>query len=122
MTYLQLAGVALLVPAALLAVAGVVRRPSRAWWVATAATVVVLLVLTVVFDSLMIAADLFRYDAGSLVGVRVWLTPVEDLAWPVAAGLGMPAVMLLLGGGRTGLPSRPPAPAPRTTDADGTGR
>lgn len=122
MTYLQLAGVALLVPVALLVVAGVVRRPPRAWWVATAVTVVVLLVLTVVFDSLMIAADLFRYDEGSLVGARVWLTPVEDLAWPVAAGLGMPAVMVLLGGARAARPAPAPLTADADADADGAGR
>jgi lycopene cyclase domain-containing protein len=70
-------------------------RPDRAWWLATAAVVVVLVVLTVVFDSVMIAADLFRFDEGSLTGLRVWLAPVEDLAWPVAAGLGLPALRAL---------------------------
>ncbi|MGP7960275.1 prenyltransferase [Sanguibacter sp. A247] len=63
---------------------------------ATAVTAVVLVALTVVFDSLMIAADLFRFDAGTLLGVTVWLAPVEDLAWPVAMALVLPALAAAL--------------------------
>lgn len=61
------------------------------WWLTTGLTITVLLVLTVVFDSLMIHTDLFRFDESSLLGVRVWLAPVEDLAWPLVAGLVLPA-------------------------------
>ena len=64
--------------------------------VATALTALVLLALTVVFDSAMIAADLFRFDASQLLGVRVGLAPLEDLAWPLAAGLLLPSLWLLL--------------------------
>ncbi|GHG52629.1 lycopene cyclase [Flavimobilis marinus] len=64
---------------------------------AMAVTVVALSAMTVVFDSLMIAADLFRYDEEALSGVVMWLTPVEDLAWPVAVGLGLPAVAEAIG-------------------------
>ena len=59
-------------------------------------TITVLLVLTVVFDSLMIAADLFRYAEEDLLGVRILLTPLEDLAWPLAAGLLLPSLWLML--------------------------
>ncbi|WP_341854477.1 hypothetical protein [Brachybacterium sp. GPGPB12] len=48
------------------------------------------------FDSLMIAADLFRYAEEDLLGVRLLLTPLEDLAWPLAAGLLLPSLWLLL--------------------------
>jgi lycopene cyclase domain-containing protein len=57
----------------------------------------VLLVLTAVFDSLMIAADLFRFDESRLLGWHVGLAPVEDLAWPLAAALALPALWELLG-------------------------
>jgi lycopene cyclase domain-containing protein len=67
------------------------------WWQAVALVVAVLAVLTVVFDSIMIMADLFRYDDDLLVGVSLWLTPVEDLAWPIAAGLLLPALWTWLG-------------------------
>lgn len=75
----------------------VLRRGDRTWWLATAGTAVALFVLTVVFDSVMIAADLFRYDEDTLSGLRLLLAPVEDLAWPLAAVLGLPALWLLLG-------------------------
>lgn len=59
---------------------------------ATTLTALVLLVLTVVFDSAMIAADLFRFDDSQLLGVRLGLAPLEDLAWPVASALVLPAL------------------------------
>jgi lycopene cyclase domain-containing protein len=78
------------------ALAAVRRRPGPRWWLITAATIAVLLVLTIIFDSLMIAADLFRYAEDDLLGVRFLLTPLEDLAWPLAAGLLLPSLWLLL--------------------------
>ena len=59
----------LAVAAVVAATAAVVRRPGRRWWLCTAAVAAVLLVLTAVFDSLMIAADLFRFDESRLLGV-----------------------------------------------------
>lgn len=98
MTYAGLAvpflGVALLA----LAAGVVVRRPERGWWLSTGATLVALLVLTIVFDNLMIAVDLFRYEADQISGVKVGLAPVEDLAWPLAAALGLPGLWLLVAG------------------------
>ncbi|TCJ00135.1 lycopene cyclase domain-containing protein [Aeromicrobium sp. IC_218] len=95
MTYATLAlpfvGLAVVV----LVVAAVVRRPGRRWWLATVLTLVALLVLTAVFDNVMIAADLFRYDDAITSGLRVGLAPLEDFAWPLAAGLGLPALALL---------------------------
>jgi len=59
-------------------------------------TAAVLVVLTVVFDSAMAAADLFRYDERALLGPRLGLAPVEDLAWPLATALLLPSVLTLL--------------------------
>ncbi len=97
MTYFQLGLVAVGVAALVHAGAVVVARrrgtlPAR-FGRATAVTVAVLVILTVVFDSIMIAADLFRFDESALLGVRLWLAPVEDLAWPVAAALALPALL-----------------------------
>lgn len=105
MTYASLAMVFLVPAAAVAAVAAVRRRLGRRWWAVTGLTVAVLLVLTVVFDSVMIAADLFRFDDDALLGVRVGLAPLEDLAWPVAAALLLPALWELLA-------PRADAPAP----------
>ena len=44
----------------------------------------------------MIAADLFRFAEGDLLGIRIGLAPLEDLAWPLAAGLLLPSLWLLL--------------------------
>lgn len=102
MSYLALA-VVFLIPALAVAAFATWRcRLSGRWWAATAVTIVVLLMLTIVFDSLMIAADLFRFDEEQLTGLRVGLAPVEDLMWPVAAGLLLPSIAALLdraGGG-----------------------
>jgi lycopene cyclase domain-containing protein len=83
--------------AAVAVVAAVVRRPGRRWWACTALVAGVLLVLTAVFDSLMIAADLFRFDESRLLGWHVILAPVEDFAWPLASALALPALWELLG-------------------------
>lgn len=104
MTYLGLNAAVLalvLAGAAVLLVLAARRRLDglRSAGAAIALTALALLVLTVVFDSLMIAADLFRYDPEHLVGLRAWLAPVEDLAWPLAAAVGLPALWVWLGAG-----------------------
>ena len=96
MSYAALAGLFLLPVLLVTVLAAVRRRPGLRWWLTTAVTITVLLVLTVVFDSLMIAADLFRYAEEDLLGVRILLTPLEDLAWPLAAGLLLPSLWLML--------------------------
>lgn len=96
MTYAGLAGIFLVLAAAVLAATTAVRRPGRRWWAATALTAAALLVLTVIFDSLMIAADLFRYGEGTEPAFLLWKAPVEDLAWPLAAVLALPALWSLL--------------------------
>lgn len=57
---------------------------------------VVLLMLTAVFDNLMIAAGLFSYAEDVISGVRLGLAPVEDFAYPVAAAILLPALWVLL--------------------------
>jgi lycopene cyclase domain-containing protein len=98
MTYAGLAMPFLLLALVVLVAGATVRRPGRTWWLATAGTLVALLVLTVVFDNLMIAVDLFRYRSDQTSGVLVGRAPIEDLAWPVAAALGLPGLWLLLSG------------------------
>jgi len=96
MSYAALAGLFLLPSAAVLALAVVLRRPGRRWWLTTALSLLVLLVLTAVFDTAMIAADLFRFADEDLLGIRIGLAPLEDLAWPLAAILLLPSLWLLL--------------------------
>lgn len=75
----------------------------RRWW-ATAIAGAVLLVLTAVFDTVMIAAGLFGYADGTRLGPTIGLAPIEDFAYPIVAVLLVPAVWTLarrraLGGG-----------------------
>jgi lycopene cyclase domain-containing protein len=72
----------------------------RSWWRSTAIVAGIMVVLTAVFDSAMIALDLFRYGSGALLGARVALVPVEDFAWPMAAALALPALWVLTGTAR----------------------
>lgn len=95
MTYALLAVVVVAGSLALAVVASAVRGLGTRWWATVGATAAVLVALTIVFDSLMIAADLFRYGDGALLGPTVWLTPVEDLAWPVVAALLLPSLWTL---------------------------
>lgn len=97
MSYGQLNLVMLGVVAIAAAILAVRARAGARWWLQVALAWVVLTVLTVVFDSIMIAADLFRFDEDKLTGVTLWLAPVEDLAWPLAAALLLPAVWAWLG-------------------------
>lgn len=107
MTYLGLAVLFLVPVAAFAALVAWRGRLGRRWWAATAVSGGVLLVLTVVFDSLMIHADLFRFEGAHLTGVRLLLAPLEDLAWPLAAVLLLPALWELV--------------RPRSTDRAPTG-
>lgn len=97
MTYASLALVFVVLAAVVAVLVSVRRGLGARWWLTTALTIAVLLVLTVVFDSVMILADLFRFDEESLLGVRLWHAPLEDLAWPVVAGLLLPALWELVG-------------------------
>lgn len=95
MTYALLAVLVMAGSLAVAVVATVVRGLGSRWWTAVGLTAVVLVILTVVFDSLMIDADLFRYGGDALLGPTVWLAPVEDLAWPVVAALLLPSLWAL---------------------------
>ncbi|MFT4285734.1 MAG: lycopene cyclase domain-containing protein [Protaetiibacter sp.] len=64
------------------------------------ATGAVLVVLTLVFDNLMIAVGLYGYPPGQLSGIRIGLAPLEDLSYPIAAALALPAIRHALGGDR----------------------
>ncbi|GGC77604.1 hypothetical protein GCM10011512_00170 [Tersicoccus solisilvae] len=75
---------------------GRVRRPRL---VAGAITLAVMLVLTVVFDSIIVGVGLVAYDPARISGVLVGRAPIEDLAYTVGAVLVLPAVWRLLGTG-----------------------
>lgn len=68
-------------------------RPARRRrWTATAIAGIVLLVLTAVFDTVMIGAGLFGYADGTRLGPTIGLAPIEDFAYPIVAVLLVPGV------------------------------
>ena len=56
-----------------------------------------MLVLTAVFDNLMIYVGLFDYGQHTLTGVRIGLAPIEDFFYPVCAVLFVSGLWWLLG-------------------------
>lgn len=73
------------------------RRPAfRRRMAASAISAAVLLVLTAVFDNIMIAVGLFTYPPQHLSGLRIGLAPLEDFTYPLCAAFLVPAVYALL--------------------------
>ncbi|MCU1573263.1 MAG: lycopene cyclase [Micrococcaceae bacterium] len=71
-------------------------RNARAAPAAVGAAAVVLLVLTAIFDNVMIAAGLFSFNPDTILGLFLGLVPLEDFAYPAAAVLMLPALWILL--------------------------
>lgn len=63
---------------------------------ASALTAAALILLTAVFDNLMIAAGLVVYPPDKLSGMRIGLAPIEDFAYPLCGAFLLPAVYALL--------------------------
>ncbi|MFB2598971.1 lycopene cyclase domain-containing protein [Herbiconiux sp. P17] len=59
-------------------------------------TLGLLLVLTAVFDNVMIAIGLVGYDEGRISGAFVGIAPLEDFAYALAAVFLLPSLWLLL--------------------------
>ncbi len=51
-----------------------------------------MLILTAVFDNLIILAGIVDYDATKLMGIYVGVVPIEDFAYTVVAVLLVPAI------------------------------
>lgn len=71
------------------------QRGRRIPWGAVLVSVIAVSILTVIFDNVMIAMDLFDYGVGTITDVRIGLMPVEDFAYSVGAGLALPGFWLL---------------------------
>jgi lycopene cyclase domain-containing protein len=70
----------------------VARRKSAPRQLAVTAIVgVVLLVLTAIFDNLMIWGELVGYGDAQRLGLQIGLVPVEDFFYPIFVALIVPA-------------------------------
>ena len=62
----------------------VILRRSRFPWLPMGLTLLSTLVLTAVFDNVIIGVGLVAYDDALLSGVRIGIAPIEDFAYTVA--------------------------------------
>ena len=95
LTYLLVAG-GVLVPVSVASLV-VLARAGRHALGAAAVALAVLLVLTAVFDSVIVGTGIVAYDPARILGLRIGAAPVEDFAYPVVAALALPALWALLG-------------------------
>jgi lycopene cyclase domain-containing protein len=79
----------------LVAVAAILSRRAPDWRAVSLAAIL-LLILTAVFDNVIIGTGLVAYDDSLISGVRIGLAPIEDFAYTVAALVLLPAVWELL--------------------------
>lgn len=120
MTYWALNAV-FLIPAAAVLILALLRRtvpgPGRKGVLAALGiTAVVLLLLTAVFDNVMIAAGLFGYNPERISGAFLGSAPLEDFAYTLAAVMLLPALWMLLG--RRGSPGKSGASGRSATVTD----
>ena len=80
-------------------------------WRAVGIAAAAIVVMTAVFDNVMIGADLFWYNPERISGAFVGLAPLEDFAYAIAAVILLPSLWHLIGG-RSG----PEAPAGERAD------
>jgi lycopene cyclase domain-containing protein len=59
-------------------------------------TLAVLLVLTAIFDNLIVGFGIVSYDEAKISGALVGVAPLEDFAYTVAAVCALPALWVLL--------------------------
>jgi lycopene cyclase domain-containing protein len=101
MTYILLSAAFLAIAATVLVFA-LIARGSRAlvrrWIPAVGLAAAALLVLTAVFDNIMISAGLMSYDLSLTTGAAIGVAPIEDFAYPLAAVILLPSLWLLFRG------------------------
>ncbi|MFJ4295156.1 lycopene cyclase domain-containing protein [Curtobacterium sp. SP.BCp] len=74
---------------------------------------VVLLVMTIVFDNVIVTLRVVAYDPSLISGAKIGAIPVEDLAYSIGAVLLLPALWVLLDRpSSTAPPARPSRDAP----------
>ena len=98
MTYWALNAVFLGVVAAVAVVAVLSKRAPR--WASVGLVLGVVLVMTAVFDNVMIGVGLVGYDADKISGAFIGIAPLEDFAYAIAAVVLLPSLWVLLGGRR----------------------
>lgn len=80
----------------LVAIAAIVtRRAPR--WASVLICAAVVLIMTAVFDNVMIGIGLVGYDRSLISGAFIGIAPLEDFAYAIAAVVLLPSVWMLAG-------------------------
>jgi lycopene cyclase domain-containing protein len=82
--------------------AGLARRAPR--WRAVGLAAIPLVLLTAVFDNVIVGTGIVAYDADRISGIRLGAMPIEDFGYVLAAVVLLPSLWSLLA------PRRRPAP------------
>lgn len=64
------------------------RKPTATWWLSLSA----LLVLTAIFDNLIIWAGIVTYNPSNLLGIYIGLAPIEDFMYAILAAILAPVL------------------------------
>ena len=98
MTYWALNAVFLTLVMAVVVAAIICRRGGNGInWPAMGLTMLLLLLMTAVFDNVMIGVGLVGYNNTLISGVFVGIAPLEDFAYAIAAVVLLPALWTLCG-------------------------
>ena len=98
MTYWALNVIFLAVVAAVAVAAVLSKRAPR--WASVGLVLGVVLVMTAVFDNVMIGVGLVGYNESLISGALIGIAPLEDFAYAVAAVVLLPSLWVLVGGRR----------------------
>ena len=77
------------------AIVAVVARRSPSWRGVGLAAVIVL-ILTAVFDNVLVATGIVGYDPALISGAKIGVAPLEDFAYAIAAVVLLPSLWSLL--------------------------
>lgn len=78
-----------LVMLSIIAVSYVIRRP-KVSYKTVLLTLILLTIMTIIFDNLIIAANIVAYHQAHLLGIYIGHMPLEDLSYTIAACLLVP--------------------------------
>jgi lycopene cyclase domain-containing protein len=95
MTTYALLNLAFLAVVALVALAALLARRSPRWRLVGLAAIP-LVVLTAVFDNVLVGVGIVAYDPHLISGLRVGVAPVEDFSYAIAAVVLLPCLWSLL--------------------------
>jgi lycopene cyclase domain-containing protein len=87
----------------------------RVRWSAIGLTAGILLLMTAVFDNVMIAVGLVAYNESLISGAFIGIAPLEDFAYAIAAVVGLPSLWALL------VPMVERSRAPKSSPSTGSG-